>query len=169
MADMENSSWMSEEEYKLVTEKSVVPCNDLIVLRGGEKWEVALFIRKTGYEKGKWCIIGGRQLKGEVATEAIKRQALEMGIQVEVILPFEPNFPAWIHDDPNQDKTKHAAGGVYPVRIISGEIKKEDEEYSKFNWFPIDKLPPENKWAYHHLFEVKKVIEQLRRFRVTSF
>lgn len=165
---MENSSWMSEEEYKLVTEKSVVPCNDLIVLRGGEKWEVALFIRKTGYEKGKWCVIGGRQWKGEIAAEAIKRQSEEMGIVVEVIPPFEPNFPVWIHDDPGQDKTKHASGSVYPVRIISGEIKQADKEYSEFKWFSIDELPPDDSWAYHHKFEVKKAIEQLRRFGVAS-
>ena len=158
---------MSDAEYEMVTEKSVIPCNDLVVLRGKENWEVALFVRKTGYAKGKWCVIGGRQWKGEVAGEAVKRQAKEMGIAVEVIFPFEPNFPAWVHDDPKQDKTKHSSGSVYPVRIVSGEIKQEDVEYTGFKWFPISKLPPDSQWAYHHKFEVEKVIEQLRRFGVT--
>lgn len=165
---MEKISWMSDEEYRLVTEKSVVPTNDLVVLRGREKWEVALFIRRTGYEKGKWCVIGGRQWKGEVATEAIKRQALEMGIGVEVIPPFEPNFPAWVHDDPRQDRTKHSSGSVYPVRIVNGQLMAEGEEYSEFRWFPTDNLPSGDQWAYHHQFEVEKSIEQLRRFGVTQ-
>lgn len=164
---MVKGSWMSDEEYDLVTRKSVIPTNDLVVLRGGEPWEVALFIRKTGYEKGKWCVIGGRQWKGEIAAEAIDRQAAEMGIVVEVVPPFAPNFPAWVHDDPKQDKTKHSSGSVYPVRIISGEIKQAGEEYSEFKWFPVNELPPDSKWAYHHKFEVEKVIEQLRRFGVT--
>lgn len=161
------STWLSNEEYKLVNEKSVIPCNDLVVLRGEKKWEIALFVRKTGYEKGKWCVIGGRQWKGEVAAEAIKRQAVEMGVVVEVIPPFEPNFPAWIHDDPEQDRTKHSSGSVYPVRIVGGQLMEEGLEYSEFRWFPIDSLPDENQWAYHHRFEVEKIITQLRRFGVT--
>lgn len=164
---MKKISWMSDKDYRLVTERSVVPCNDLVVLRGEEKWEVALFIRKTGYEKGKWCVIGGRQWKGETAAEAIKRQAAEMGVVVEVISPFEPNFPAWIHDDPKQDKTKHSSGSVYPIRIVSGQLMAEGKEYSEFCWLSIDSLPNKNQWAYHHKFEVEKTIAQLRRFGVT--
>lgn len=160
--------WMSEEEYRLVTEKSVIPTHDLVVLREGDDgWEVALFIRKTGYEKGKWCVIGGRQWKGEIAAEAIKRQALEMGIVVEVISPFEPNFPAWIHDDPKQDRTKHSSGSIYPVRIVGGQLMEEGPEYNKYKWFPIDELPDDARWAYHHKLEVLKAIEQLRRFGVS--
>lgn len=165
--EMEKISWMSDEEYKLVTEKSVIPTNDLVVLRGGERWEVALFVRKTGYEVGKWCVIGGRQWKGEVAEEAIKRQASEMGVAVAVILPFEPNFPAWVHDDPKQDRTKHSLGSVYPVVIVDGQLMAEGSEYSEFHWFTIDNLPSDNHWAYHHKFEVEKTIEQLKRFGVT--
>lgn len=164
---MKRNSWLSDEEYKLVTEKSVIPCIDLVVLRGGEKWEVALFVRKTGYEVGKWCVIGGRQWKEEVAGESIKRQALEMGVVVEVIPPFEPNFPAWVHDDPEHDKTKHSSSNVYPVRVIDGEINHEGQEYSEYKWFLADELPDDSSWAYHHKFEVEKTIAQLRRFGVT--
>lgn len=165
--NMNMDSWMSDPEYEFVTEKSAIPCSDLIVLRFKDNWEVALFIRKTGYEKGKWCVIGGRQWKGEIAIEAIRRQATEMGIVVEVIPPFEPNFPAWVHDDPRQDKTKHASTSVYPVKIIAGQLIEEGPEYSGHRWFPIDNLPDESRWAYHHKFEVEKIIAQLRRFGVT--
>ncbi len=156
---------MSDVEYQLVTKKSVIPCVDLVLLRGQELWEVALFIRSTGYEKGKWCIIGGRQQKGEVANDMIKRQVAEMEVEVEVIAPFEPNFPAWQYDDPNQDQTKHATDSVYPVKIVSGEIKNQGKEYAHYQWFAIDQLPTDN-WAYHHKIEVQKAIEQLKKFGV---
>lgn len=165
--NMETGSWMSDIEYELVTEKSAIPCNDLVVLRFRDRWEVALFIRKIGYERGKWCVIGGRQWRGEIAADAIKRQATEMGVVVEVIHPFGPNFPAWVYDDPRQDETKHASTSIYPVKIIGGQLIEEGSEYSGYKWFPIDELPDDVSWAYHHKLEVVKAIEQLRRFGVT--
>lgn len=159
---LEQSIWMSDEEYKVVTEKSVIPCADLVILRGSEKLETLLFIRKTGYEKGKWVLIGGRQYKGETISETIKRQANEVGLVVEVIAPFEPGFPAWINDDPNQDKTKHASSSVYPVQITFGEVKNESSEHSDFNWFSLDELP---EMGYQHKSEVIKAIEQLKKLR----
>lgn len=163
------SFWMSDREYELVTKKSVIPCVDIVILRAGESgWEVALFIRKTGYEKGKWCIIGGRQRKNEISAQAVQRHASEMGVQVKVIPPFEANFPAWQYDDPNQDKTKHSTDSVYPVTISEGEINPEGPEYSKFQWFSIDQLPEDSKWAYHHHKEVQIALNQLKRFGVKS-
>lgn len=159
---LEQSIWMSEAEYKIVTQKSVIPCVDLVILRGNKKLETLLFRRKTGYERGKWVLIGGRQYKGEIASETIKRQASEVGLVVEIISPFEPGFPAWVNDDPSQDKTKHASSSVYPVRIVSGEVKKEGSEHSDFRWFSEDELP---EMGYQHKSEVIKAVERLEKLR----
>ena len=160
---MKDKYWMTDEEYGIVTSKSVVPCVDLVILRKSEEGsiEVLLLIRKTGYGKGKWCIIGGRQYKEEIAEETINRQASDLGVKVKVIPPFEPNFPAWINDDPEQEETKHPCSMTYPVRIISGEVRKEGEEYNGFKWFSVDKIP---KMAYGHRFQVLKTLEQLKKF-----
>ena len=101
---------MTSEEYRIVTSKSVVPCVDLVILRKLEEevLETLLLRRKPGYEKGKWCIIGGRQYKGEVLEETINRQAGDLGVTIRIITPFEYNFPAWTNDNPEQDKTKHS-------------------------------------------------------------
>jgi ADP-ribose pyrophosphatase YjhB (NUDIX family) len=165
---MDENYWMSEEEYGVVTGKSVVPCIDLVILRKSSKGEleVLLLVRKTGYGADKWCIIGGRQWKGERIREAIDRQAKDLGIKVEVIPPFEPGFPAWIHDDPNQDKTKHPCSITYPVRIISGQVREGGEEYKGYKWFSVNNLP--SGIAFHHEQQILKTIYQLKKFNALN-
>ena len=159
---MKEKTWMTDKEYGIVTGKSVVPCVDLVILRRQKGvLETLLLRRKTGYEKGKWCIIGGRQYKGEVAEETINRQAKDLNVKVQIIPPFEYNFPAWVNDNPNQDKTKHPCSMTYPVKIVSGELREEGEEYEGSRWFPVDEIP---EMAYDHRFQVLKTIEQLGKF-----
>ena len=160
---MSKDYWITDEEYSLVTKKTTIPTVDLVVLRRNERiLETLLLRRKTGYGRGKWCIIGGRQYKGEISKQTINRQASDLGVRVEVIPPFEPNFPAWINDNPKQDKTKHPCSNTYPVKIISGNVREEGEEYKGYKWFPVDKLPDEI--AYGHRFQILKTLEQLKKF-----
>ena len=164
---VDEHTWMSEEEYQLVTGKSVIPCVDLVILRKDIKGDIGilLLIRKTGYGTGGWCLIGGRQWKGETAEETIDRQARDVGIKVETIPPFQPNFPAWINDDPNQDKTKHPCSMTYPVKIISGQVRDEGEEYKGWKWFSVKEIP---KMNYGHRFQVLKTLEQLKKFNALN-
>lgn len=56
---MDKKIWMTDEEYGIVTSKSIVPCIDLVILRKRKGvLETLLLRRKIGYEKDKWCIIG---------------------------------------------------------------------------------------------------------------
>jgi len=121
-----------------------------------------LLVRKAGYEKGKYCIIGGRQWKNEIVKETIQRQAKELGLEVSIISPFTYDFPAWVNSRLDQDQTKQPVCSVYPVRITHGTIMKEGKEYSNYEWFPIDKLP--STMAYDHKFEVDVAIKQLEKF-----
>lgn len=159
-----NLSWMTDEEYKLVTQKTPIPTVDMVVLRKNKNiLETLLLIRKTGYEKGKWCIIGGRVLKGETLQEAINRHISDLGVQVSIIPPFSPDFPTWVDGNPNQDKTKQSITHVYPVTITGGEVRKEGEEYSGFKWFPADQLP---EMAYDHQNEVQITLKRMEDLRV---
>lgn len=156
--------WMTDEEYLFVTKKIPIHCVDLVILRKNNKvLETLLLVRKTGYEKGKYCIIGGRQRLGETAKDTVIRQAAELGVEVSILTPFDYDFPAWVNSRHGQDSTKQPVCSVYPVKIIGGEILPEGSEYSSYKWFPVDKLP--QVIAYDHRFEIEIVLKQLEKFR----
>lgn len=161
MANKKKSFWMSDEEYQLVAKKTPIPTVNLVILRKNKKWELLLLTRKTGYAKGQWCIIGGRVRIKESLKRAIDRQAEDLDVKVRIIPPFDSNFPSFIDDQKDQDKTKSPLSFVYPTEIVSGEIRQEGEEYAGYKWFPIDKLP---KIAYGQGLQIQKTIEKLKLF-----
>lgn len=157
-----SSFWMSKIEYELVTNKTPIPTVNLVIIRKRDNIsEILLLKRKTGYAKGRWCIIGGRVWKGENLKKAIQRHALDLGVKVKIIPPFNPNFPSFIDDRNNQDKTKHPLSKIYPAEIESGEVRVEGEEYKGFKWFPIDKLP---QIAYGQKLQIQKTLERLKKY-----
>ncbi len=161
MRDKRRSFWMSDKEYLLVTQKTPIPTVNLAILRKNKKtWEILLLIRKTGYAKGQWCMIGGRVWIGETLKQAIDRQAADLKVKVKIIPPFNSNFPSFIDDQKNQDKTKSPLSFVYPVEIVSGEARKEGEEYKGFKWFPINEIP---ETGYGQKLQTQKTINQLKR------
>lgn len=163
MTDKRKSVWMSEQEYHLVTQKTPIPTVNLVILRKkGGLWEVLLLIRKTGYAKGRWCMIGGRVWRRETLKKAIDRQIADLGVKINILSPFNPNFPSFIDDRNNQDKTKHPISIVYPAEIISGKVREEGGEYKGFKWFPINNLP---KIAYGQKLQIQKTLEQLKRLK----
>ncbi|MCL4366148.1 NUDIX hydrolase, partial [Patescibacteria group bacterium] len=156
------SFWMSDAEYALVTDKTPIPTVNLVILRKkGDIWEVLLLVRKTGYAKGRWCMIGGRIWKGETLQAAIQRHAKDLAIKVKILSPFNVNFPSYIDGRNNQDKTKQPISIVYPAEIISGEVREEGEEYEGFRWFPINKLP---QIAYGQKRQIEQTIKLLKSF-----
>lgn len=160
---MEKSdSWMREKEYRFVASKTPIPTADLVVLKKeGTTWKVLLLVRKTGYAKGEWCIIGGRVWIGENFEDTIKRQEKDLGVKVEIYPPFDINFPALVNDHLNQDKTKQCICSVFPVKIIEGELRSEGEEFEAYKWFDVDNLP---ELAYDHEFEIKEITKRLNKF-----
>lgn len=155
------SFWMSDKEYLLVTKRTPIPTVNLVILRKNKNiWETLLLIRKTGYAKGQWCIIGGRVWIGELLKQAIERQAEDLRIKVKIILPFNSNFPSFIDDQKNQDETKSPLSFVYPVEIVSGEVREEGEEYKGYKWFSINNIP---KIGYGQKLQIQTTIEQLKK------
>ena len=154
-----STSWMRDEEYQLVTSLTPIPTVNLVILRkNGDLWEILLLIRKTGYAKGEWCMIGGRVQIGETLRKTIQRQAKDLAVKIRIFPPFNPNFPSFIDDRGNQDKTKHPISLIYPAMIVSGKVRDEGEEYKGYKWFPIDQLP---KIAYGQRLQIKKTFEKL--------
>lgn len=154
--------WLTGLEYKSITKKVPIPTVDLVILRKVAKyWEVLLLVRKTGYAKGQWCVIGGRVRIDETLKDTMKRQTEDLGVDIKIFPPFDYNFPAILNDHPNQDKTKQPLCAVYPAKIIKGKVKEEGDEYTRYKWFPINKLP---KLAYDHEFEVKETFKRLQKF-----
>lgn len=157
-----NSYWMSNEEYKLVTKLTPIPTVNLVILRGQKKErEVILIVRKTGYAKGRWCMIGGRVWKKETLEHTIERHVKDLGVKIRILPPFNSNFPSFIDDRKTQDETKHPISIIYPAEITSGRVREEGEEYQGFKWFPVNKLP---KIAYGQKLQIQKTIEQLKKF-----
>lgn len=152
--------YMSNSEYDLVTKKTPIPTVNLIFFRKNKgNWETLLLRRKTGYAKGRWCVIGGRVRIKESLKAAIARHAKDLAVKVEILSPFESTYPAFIDDRNTQDKTKHPISLVFPVKIISGEVRNEGEEYKGYHWFSISELP---KIAYGQKLQIEKTIERLK-------
>lgn len=159
MMDKRRSPWLNEQEYQLITKKIPIPTVNLVIIRQNmNRWEILLLVRKTGYASGRWCMIGGRVRIEETLEQAIDRHARDLKVKVKIISPFESNFPVFIDDRNTQDETKHPISMIYPVKIVSGQVRDEGEEYKGYKWFPIDKLP---KIAYGQKLQIKKTIEKL--------
>lgn len=157
------SFWMSNAEYDLVTKKTSIPTVNLVILKKNKNgWEILLLVRKTGYAKGGWCMIGGRVWLGETLKHAIQRHTKDLAVKVRILPPFNPNFPSYIDDRNNQDKTKHPISLIYPAEIISGKVREEGEEYKGFKWFPVNKLP---KIAYGQKLQIQKTLKQLDKLK----
>ncbi len=140
---MPKSKRLSNSLFQTIQKSMPVACVDLIVLRKNKGVVETLLIKRKLYpEEGKWCLIGGRILKGEYARDTIKRQALkEFGVSVKILPPWNEMMPLGTFSDPVSDKQKHFVVLVYPIIITKGKLKKEGPEYSEAKWFPLNKLP----------------------------
>ncbi len=159
----EDKSWMSEEEFKLVKEKTPIPHVDLVFLRKAEgKWETLIFDRKTGPWSGHTCLIGGRQRKGERILKAIARQAAEVGFRVRILKPFKSDFPSYVDANLDQDTQKQATTLVYPV-VIAGRGPKglESNEVLNARWLPVDQLP--TNMIPHHTRKILETVGRLEK------
>lgn len=137
------SKRLPDQLFQKIQESIPVACVDLVVLRKNKGVTETLLIKRELYpEEGKWCLIGGRILKGEYIKDTIKRQAFkELGVSVKILPPWNEMMPLGTFSDPTSDKQKHFVVLVYPVVITKGKLKKDGPEFSETKWFRTDKLP----------------------------
>jgi isopentenyldiphosphate isomerase len=93
--------------------------------------------------------------------DTIDRQARELGVKVEIISPFDSTFPVFINDKIDQDKTKQSCTHIYPVKIVSGEVEKEGEEFLETKWLSINEISKDI--AYGHDLEILSTFNNFKR------
>jgi 8-oxo-dGTP diphosphatase len=117
-------------------------CLCLITRTAGDRREVLLGHKKTGFGAGKWVGLGGHIEEGEKPEMAAVREVREeSGL---IVLPDElahmatltfrfPARPAW-----NQ------TAQVYATAAYQGEPRESDEIAP--HWFGVDELPLDGMW-----------------------
>ena len=140
-----------------------IVCVDLVIIRQKPAGiEVLLIKRKLVIGFGKWCLIGGRVLKGETLAQAVGRQARrELGISVAFVPPWHANSPVWVSDEPDADPQKHSICMVYLVVIDSGVPAASGPEFSESRWFKIEELP--ENIGFNHRHEIEVTLKALAR------
>lgn len=137
--------------FDLIQKSIPIVCVDLVIIRNirSNKPEVLLVKRKIYPEAGRWCVIGGRVLKGETLAGAIRRQAKrELGLTVSVIPPWTDHAPLYVFDSPKIKDQKHPITLSYPIAVKGGQLRLFGPEFSHAKWFLIKKLP-KNMGFFH--------------------
>lgn len=137
---------------------------DLAILRRRKTngLEILLIKRKIFPEINKWCLIGGRILKGERFKDTIDRQMeREFGANGTVIKPWSPDKPLAVWNEPKVDVQKHFVCMIYPLTLRGKITLSSGPEWSEAKWFSIRALP--SPLGFNHKKEIRTVISLVRR------
>ena len=130
-----------QEVYENILEYSIIGAVDAIILHKGK---VLLGKRTQKPVKGEWWIPGGRQKKGELPEETVRRKVKEeVGLDVKVE-KFVGVYDVIFNEtaSPNVKTGVHYIARAYIVTLInSDEIPKLDETQSEYRW--IDHIEEE--------------------------
>lgn len=107
--------------------------------------KILLIKRKTKPFVGYWALPGGRMDPGEIIEQTIVREVKEeTGLDVAIVCVVGEYVEKGIKDDINYE--------YYPtcfvVRILGGEIKKQDSEIQQISLFSLNALP--SPLAFEH-------------------
>lgn len=109
-------------------------------------------------ETGKWSLPAGFLERNETLEQGILRELLEeTGWQGEVVALFR------INSNPNRP---HEDRQNVSIEFIVRPIKKtgeKDQESSKVEWIPIEKLLPFDAFAFDHGETIKQYLEYRKR------
>ena len=142
------SLWLSESEWQEAERNLPILCVDVMPLRldkDHSKIQIGLILRETPHQGRRWCLIGGRVLRGEILFKAIQRQWIDA---LGESLPFGEvinNFPQIVEYRPDalpgrpHDPRKHAVSATYEF-WTDGEGHPQGEEAIDFKWFEFATL-----------------------------
>lgn len=164
------NSYLSDEDYKLVTNAVPIICVDILPVRKDEngQWNIGVILRATGSQAGKLTILGGRIYHGEFIEEAIERH-LNTDLNVtsfEYLDKISDDKPflvqQYTHTESSDsdrhgfDPTKHALALTYLVKI--NEEPKPVNEASEFHWVSdID----QKEFGFNQQVVVKRALDYL--------
>ena len=112
--------------------------------------KILLIKRLTVPFKGYWALPGGRVDPGETVEQTIVREVKEeTGLDVAVVHKIGD-----YHEQGAQDGTEY---DYYPacflVKVVGGEIKKQESEIEEIKLFSLDKVPA--TLAFEHAQMIK--------------
>jgi len=96
-------------------------------------------------EYGKWGLLGGFMGRDETLIGAAKREVMEeSGWEITDVKLLK------INDNPNRPKEDRQNVDFIFIAKAVKQIQKGDEEVSRLQWFPLDKLPSKEQIAFDH-------------------
>lgn len=108
-------------------------------------------------ESGKWGLPSGFVDRDETLSQAVLRELREeTGLEGKVVSLFRINSNP---NRPHEDRQNIAFDFIVkPLR----QVGKADEESSKVEWIPIDKLIPFEDFAFDHGESIKRYLDYRR-------
>jgi ADP-ribose pyrophosphatase YjhB (NUDIX family) len=163
---------LSEKDYRFITSSVPIVCIDVIPVRLNESHiELGAIIRKTGTESGKIALIGGRIVKNESISDAIRRH-LKKDLNVSDFkyspLNSEDNpiiVQQYQHSTLESssvicfDPTKHSIGLTYLIEI--SQEPKPANEASKFLWLKQGDI--DESFAFRQDIVFRKAFKKLEQ------
>jgi len=153
--------WLSPEQYAFIAAHVPILCVDLIPLSADEQPRIGLIERATPDGGTGWCLVGGRVLRDEPLTVAVRRHLHEtLGNAIDVDLPalqpvgiieyFSEEGIGEFHDP-----RKHAVSVTYAGYCTGNAHVKDGAEAINFAWHTKEQLP-----AVNFGFGQQKVIQR---------
>ncbi len=137
---MENK-WLTPEEHKLMVEKTVICCTDVIVLY---KNQFLLVKRSNPPVKDSLWFPGSRLQKEErIADAAVRVCKEEVGLDVVYRRQLGVEETIFEKDGMYEGITTHSVNVICLVEAKSGNVTL-DEHHSEFRWIPIGGPYPDN-------------------------
>lgn len=154
-----SEAWLEEAEWARIQQAVPIVCVDVLSLRFSDHGlsrhieAVGLILRDTPHQGQRWCLIGGRVLRGESLGEAVGRQMHSaLGHDIHFSIEDAPQplyvaqyFPARRADLP-VDPRKHAVAMTYALGIAGTPVAQN--EALEFAWFDPSHLPPRRMFGF---------------------
>jgi ADP-ribose pyrophosphatase YjhB (NUDIX family) len=120
--------------------------------------QILLVKRKTRPFVGYWALPGGRMDPGENIQQTIVREVKEeTGLMVEIVSKVGEYVEKGIKDDIDYE--------YYPtcfvVKLVGGEIKKQDSEIQEIQLFNLNELP--KPLAFEHNLMIQDYFKKQKR------
>lgn len=139
---MSENHWIDEENWRTIVEHVPIVSVDLVVFHDDA---VLLGTRENEPAKGEWFVPGGRVLKNERRTDAVRRVAREeLGTEVEIVESLGTFEHFYEVADVDVSSGKHYLASGYVVTPTSTDFAL-DSQHSSFRFFDA---PPRDVHEY---------------------
>ncbi len=167
-----SEAWLEETEWARIQRAVPIICVDVLTVRYDTRKArrrvaaVGLILRETPHQGQRWCLIGGRVLRGETLSEAVSRQMHSaLGPDIHFSIDDAPQplyvaqyFPQRRPDLP-VDPRKHAVAMTYALDMSGTPVAQN--EALEFAWFDPAHLPPRRAFGFEQDGVVAACLQRL--------